>query len=90
MFSKNLNKKLDKYHLLNHPFYKAWNEGKLTREVIKDYAEPSISACKGIPEIYKRNTFFMRRYRKRKILLENLQMRKTKTLTILSCGKTLL
>ena len=39
MFSKKLNKKLDKYHLLNHPFYKAWNEGKLSREIIKDYAE---------------------------------------------------
>ena len=36
MFSKKLNKKLDKYHLLNHPFYKAWNEGKLNREVIKE------------------------------------------------------
>ena len=39
MFSKQLNKKLDQYHLLNHPFYKSWNEGKLTREIIKDYAE---------------------------------------------------
>ena len=28
MFSKKLNKQLDKYHLLNHYFYKAWNEGK--------------------------------------------------------------
>ena len=39
MFSKELNEKLDKYHLLKHPFYKSWNEGKLTREIIKDYAE---------------------------------------------------
>ena len=35
MFSKQLNTKLDKYHLLKHPFYKAWNEGKLNREIIK-------------------------------------------------------
>ena len=35
MFSKQLNEKLDKYHLLNHYFYKAWNEGKLNREIIK-------------------------------------------------------
>ena len=27
MFSKQLNEKLDRYHLLKHPFYKAWNEG---------------------------------------------------------------
>ena len=35
MFSKELNAKLDKYHLLNHPFYRSWNDGKLTREIIK-------------------------------------------------------
>ena len=28
MFSKQLKEKLDKYHLLNHYFYKAWNEGR--------------------------------------------------------------
>ena len=40
MFSKELNQKLDRYHLLKHPFYEIfWNEGKLTREIIKDYAE---------------------------------------------------
>ena len=39
MFSKELGAKLDKYHLLKHPFYQIyWNEGKLTREIIKDYA----------------------------------------------------
>ena len=39
MFSKQLADKLDEYHLLKHPFYQAWNEGKLNREIIKDYAE---------------------------------------------------
>ena len=30
MFSKELNNKLDKFHLLKHPFYQIyWNEGKL-------------------------------------------------------------
>ena len=33
MFSKELNEKLDQYHLLKHPFYKSWNEGKLNREI---------------------------------------------------------
>ena len=33
MFSSDLGKKLDKYHLLKHPFYQIyWNEGKLNRE----------------------------------------------------------
>ena len=32
MFSKKLGEKLDRFHLLTHPFYKIyWNEGKLTR-----------------------------------------------------------
>ena len=36
MFSKELGAKLDKYHLLKHPFYQIyWNEGKLTRERVK-------------------------------------------------------
>ena len=36
MFSSDLGKKLDKYHLLKHPFYQIyWNEGKLNREIIK-------------------------------------------------------
>ena len=39
MLSKRIKDKLDKYHLLKHPFYKSWNDGKLTREIIKDYAE---------------------------------------------------
>jgi len=50
MFSKQLNEKLDKYHLLNHPFYKSWNDGKLTREIIKDYAEQyyqHVNSCSG-------------------------------------------
>ena len=38
MFSKELNIKLDRYHLLKHPFYQIfWNEGKLTREIIKEH-----------------------------------------------------
>ena len=49
MFSKKLNQKLDQYHLLNHPFYKSWNEGKLTREIIKDYAEQYYQHVKAFP-----------------------------------------
>ena len=49
MFSKELNKKLDKYHLLNHPFYKSWNDGKLTREIIRDYAEQYYQHVKAFP-----------------------------------------
>ena len=37
MYLKNLNEKLDQFHLLNHPFYIAWNNGELNQEILQDY-----------------------------------------------------
>ena len=73
MFSKQLNEKLDKYHLLNHPFYKSWNEGKLTREIIKDYAEQYYQHVKAFPRYISATHSLCEDIEKRKILLENLQ-----------------
>ena len=73
MFSKKLNKKLDQYHLLNHPFYKSWNEGKLTREIIKDYAEQYYKHVKDFPRYISATHSICEDIEKRKILLENLQ-----------------
>ena len=73
MFSKELNKKLDKYHLLNHPFYKSWNDGKLTREIIKDYAEQYYQHVKAFPRYISATHSLCEDLNKRKILLENLQ-----------------
>ena len=73
MFAKKLNKKLDQYHLLNHPFYKSWNEGKLTREIIKDYAEQYYQHVKAFPRYISATHSICEDIEKRKILLENLQ-----------------
>jgi len=73
MFSKQLNEKLDKFHLLNHPFYKAWNEGKLTREIIRDYAEQYYQHVKAFPRYISATHSLCEDINKRKILLENLQ-----------------
>jgi len=73
MFSKQLKEKLDKYHLLNHPFYKAWNEGKLTRDIIKDYAEQYYQHVKAFPRYISATHSLCEDLDKRKILLENLQ-----------------
>ena len=73
MFSQELNKKLDQYHLLNHPFYKSWNEGKLTREIIKDYAEQYYQHVKAFPRYISATHSICEDIVKRKILLENLQ-----------------
>ena len=73
MFSKELNIKLDKYHLLNHPFYKSWNDGKLNREIIKDYAEQYYQHVKAFPRYISATHSICEDIEKRKILLENLQ-----------------
>jgi len=73
MFSKELNKKLDEYHLLKHPFYKSWNDGKLTREIIKDYAEQYYQHVKAFPRYISATHSLCEDIQKRKILLENLQ-----------------
>ena len=73
MFSKELKEKLDKYHLLNHPFYKSWNDGKLTREIIKDYAEQYYQHVKAFPRYISATHSLCEDIEKRKILLENLQ-----------------
>ena len=73
MFSKQLNAKLDEYHLLKHPFYKSWNEGKLTREIIKDYAEQYYQHVKAFPRYISATHSLCEDIEKRKILLENLQ-----------------
>ena len=74
MFSKELNQKLDRYHLLKHPFYQIfWNEGKLTREIIKDYAEQYYQHVKAFPRYISATHSICDDIEKRKILLENLQ-----------------
>jgi|TARA_B110000027_G_scaffold134150_1_gene165214 pyrroloquinoline-quinone synthase len=72
MFSQKLNEELNKYHLLNHPFYKSWNEGKLTREIIKDYAEQYYQHVKAFPRYISATHSLCEDIEKRKILLENL------------------
>jgi len=72
MFSKELNAKLDEFHLLKHPFYQAWNEGKLSREIIKDYAEQYYHHVKAFPRYISATHSICEDIANRKILLENL------------------
>ena len=74
MFSSVLGEKLDKYHLLKHPFYQIyWNEGKLNREIIKDYAEQYYQHVKAFPRYISATHSICEDIEKRRILLENLQ-----------------
>lgn len=38
-FKQKINATIDAKHLLKHPFYVAWTEGKLTKEQLRHYAE---------------------------------------------------
>ena len=69
MFSSDLGKKLDKYHLLKHPFYQIyWNEGKLNREIIKDYAEQYYQHVKAFPRYISATHSICEDIEKRRIL----------------------
>jgi len=37
-FLNKVEKKIEKHHLLNHSFYKAWNAGELDKSIIQEYA----------------------------------------------------
>lgn len=48
-----LDKLIEKYHLLNHPFYRAWSEGKLSKESLELYAEQYYQHVRAFPENLK-------------------------------------
>ena len=73
MFSKDLNEKLDEFHLLKHPFYIAWNKGELSLEIIRDYAEQYYHHVKAFPRYISATHSLCEDISKRKVLLENLQ-----------------
>lgn len=44
---------IEKHHLLKHPFYRAWVEGKLSRESLELYAEQYYQHVRAFPENLK-------------------------------------
>ena len=57
-----------------HPFYQIfWNEGKLNREIIKDYAKQYYQHVKAFPRYISATHSICEDIEKRRILLENLQ-----------------
>ena len=47
--SKRLQEIVGSRHLLNHPFYQAWSEGRLDREVLKRYAGQYFAQVEAFP-----------------------------------------
>ena len=67
-----LNKKLDKFHLLDHPFYVAWNKGELNQTILRDYAEQYYQHIKAFPRYISATHSICEDIDNRKILLDNL------------------
>ena len=49
-----LDRLVEKYHLLKHPFYRAWSDGTLSREALSLYAEQYYQHVKAFPENLKK------------------------------------
>ena len=84
MFSKKLADKLDEYHLLKHPFYQAWNEGKLNREIIKDYAEQYYQHVKAFQDISVQHILYVKIFQKEKCFWKIYKKKKIETMITLN------
>lgn len=48
-----LDRMIEKYHLLKHPFYRAWTQGTLSKESLELYAEQYYQHVRAFPENLK-------------------------------------
>lgn len=67
-----LNQELDKLHLLKHPFYQAWSEGKLSIEILREYAKQYYNQVKAFPRYISKIHSQCDDIKARQILLGNL------------------
>ena len=63
---------IEKHHLLNHPFYKAWNAGELPKETIREYAAQYFQHVSLFPRYLSAIHSNCDDIKTRQLLLENL------------------
>ena len=71
-FIKNIDKKIDDLHLLKHPFYEAWNAGKLGVNTIQEYAAQYFNHVKAFPRYLSSIHTNCDDIKTRQVILENL------------------
>ena len=71
-FIKKIDSEIQKHHLLNHSFYKAWNEGALEQETIKEYAAQYFQHVSSFPRYLSAIHSNCDDIKVRQLLLENL------------------
>lgn len=67
-----LNKIIEEYSLLKHPFYLAWSKGELSKEILQDYAAQYYSQVQSFPRFISGVHTQCDQIEARKVLLENL------------------
>jgi len=71
-FRKEIEAIVQKNHVLQHPFYVGWNEGKLTQECLRTYAEQYFQHVKVFPRYISTMHSKTESIEVRQMLLENL------------------
>jgi pyrroloquinoline-quinone synthase len=70
--SKRLNEVLSEHSLLRHPYYRAWNEGALSQETLREYAVQYFSQVDAFPRFVSTVHSRCPDIAVRKVLLQNL------------------
>src|SRR6266436_5292879 len=70
--SKRLEAVIAERSLLKHPFYRAWSEGRLSKEVLRDYAGQYFTQVKEFPRFVSAVHSRCPEIEARKVLTENL------------------
>ena len=71
-FIEKIDSEIQKHHLLNHSFYKTWNEGALEQETIKEYAAQYFQHVSSFPRYLSAIHSNCDDIKVRQLLLENL------------------
>ena len=71
-FIEKIDSEIQKHHLLNHSFYKAWNKGALEQETIKEYAAQYFQHVSCFPRYLSAIHSNCDNIKVRQLLLENL------------------
>lgn len=64
--------KVEKWHLLKHPFYRAWEDGSLPKEALKEYARQYFHHVSAFPRYLSSMHSQIEDIKVRQIILENL------------------
>ena len=71
-FIDQLDEKIQKKHLLNHPFYETWNAGELSHEAIKEYSAQYFKHVSSFPRYLSSIHSNCNDLKTRQMLLDNL------------------